>query len=1222
MERIGKVLKTLLKLVLWISGIWLALLLILQAVFSSPILTKTVNRYASEYIEGDISFGKASISMFRFFPSITLTLEDFSVTYPAERYDRQEKLGVQGHLMYHGCGETADTLASFNRFTVGINVPALLGGTIRIPYLRMDSPRIFAHSYADGSANWNIFRTTSADAEAESDKVNEETPADTLSPDQKTGTPGKPKISLGRIRFTNHPHIVYTDSRDTVFTMIDVSRIRLDGRITNGKASRNRLGLELDSMFVAGRIAKDTVAVALERLYVTEDNRSMNFDAKAKALAATRSFGRLRIPVSLNGNLSFLKDTVPAVRITDLNAEIASVPVMGNADLRFNDGVVGIDAKVDINGCSIDHILKEFIVNFLPEVSKIGTDARLHLHGECSGEYGNGRIPSFKVGLSIPESRISSTEIPDEALALKLNASAETDRRGRINLSIDEMTAAMSGLDMAVTGKAYDILCDDPTLEIDGFLKGCLDSLVRFVPDSSGISAGGALHAEIKGSARLSQLDIYKFSHADLTGTLKGDSIVFRSPTDTIDIRIDGADFRLGPETRTSRRDSTRTFRLIGVSGSMSLADVNYKDQLILHTEKLSVSAKNSVDEEKEQDTTKITPFRGAIKADILTVKDGAGTSISLNETNNVFRMFPKRDNPQIPKLALRSSNNRLTLNAGYNRIILTDASIKANAAMNTVERRERRKAFLDSLARIYPDIPRDSLFRHHRAQRQSKPVPEWMKDEDFRKRDLDLRLENTLAKYFREWDLDGNINVRTGIAMTPYLPLKNILRGLEVDFNNNEIKIDSLKVKAGQSEIEAEGALTGLKRALLGRGTLKLDLDIMSDRVNANQLISAYNAGKAFDPGSISGKVGQASNDEFLEMVTADTLNADSDFSLFVIPSNINAEISVDASDIRYSGLNISKATARLIMKERCVQITDTHAESNMGDIHFDGFYATRSKEDLKTGFSINFKDITAEKVISLMPAIDTLMPMLKSFKGQLNCEMAATSDIDTNMNLVLPSIDGILRISGDNLTMNDNEMFRTLAKKLMFKNKEQAKIEHMIVEGIIKNSIVEVFPFVTKIDRYTMAMSGVQNLDMSFRYHISVLKSPFLVRLGIDLHGDDFDNMKFKIGKAKYKSTNVPVFSAIIDHSRINLVKSIKGIFDIGVENTLNKGGFLSGIFDHKRSIGYVQAVDQKLEALSESEQKQLEDEAAAEEVSAQDDVDSVSEASHETTGEERNE
>ena len=110
---------------------------------------------------------------------------------------------------------------------------------------------------------------------------------------------------------------------------------------------------------------------------------------------------------------------------------------------------------------------------------------------------------------------------------------------------------------------------------------------------------------------------------------------------------------------------------------------------------------------------------------------------------------------------------------------------------MNTLERKAKMQAFRDSLARVYPDIPKDSLFRHMMKQRTAREVPEWMKEEDFRKSDINIKLDESLAKYFREWDLKGSIDVRTGIVMTPYFPLRNIIRGFECDFNNNEISKD-----------------------------------------------------------------------------------------------------------------------------------------------------------------------------------------------------------------------------------------------------------------------------------------------------------------------------------------------------------------------------------------------------------------------------------------------
>ena len=143
--------------------------------------------------------------------------------------------------------------------------------------------------------------------------------------------------------------------------------------------------------------------------------------------------------------------------------------------------------------------------------------------------------------------------------------------------------------------------------------------------------------------------------------------------------------------------------------------------------------------------------------------------------------------------------------------------------------------------------------------------------------------------------------------------------------------------------------------------------------------------------------------------------------------------------------------------------------------------------------------------------------------------------------------------------------------------------------LEGLISDSRLEVFPFVLTVDRYTLAMSGVQNLDTSFKYHVSVIDSPIPFRVGIDLSGN-FEDFRFRIGKAKYKSTDVPVFSSVIDQTRVNLRESIHDIFRQGVDNAIKENARMRIIEDYKKKISYRQVIDQQLDSLSAEEQAQL--------------------------------
>ena len=204
------------------------------------------------------------------------------------------------------------------------------------------------------------------------------------------------------------------------------------------------------------------------------------------------------------------------------------------------------------------------------------------------------------------------------------------------------------------------------------------------------------------------------------------------------------------------------------------------------------------------------------------------------------------------------------------------------------------------------------------------------------------------------------------------------------------------------------------------------------------------------------------------------------------------------------------------------------------------------------------------------------------------LDCEMAATTDLDTNMNFVTKSMNGIMKISGRDVVLEESPEFRKLAKLLMFKNKKMGKVSDMSVSGLISDNKLEVFPFVLKIDRYTLAMSGLQNFDQTFKYHVSVLKSPIPFRFGINIFGN-FDNWKYRIGKAQYKNTNVPVFTAQIDTLQMNLVSSIHNIFTKGVDLAVKQNVQMrSSIDSQKVAMGF--NPDAKLDSLDGGHRKML--------------------------------
>jgi hypothetical protein len=383
---------------------------------------------------------------------------------------------------------------------------------------------------------------------------------------------------------------------------------------------------------------------------------------------------------------------------------------------------------------------------------------------------------------------------------------------------------------------------------------------------------------------------------------------------------------------------------------------------------------------------------------------------------------------------------------------------------------------------------------------------------------------------------------------------------------------------------------LTGLKRALTSKrgGLLNLNLNLNSSVVDVNEILLAVNAGKQFVPPGENVALTGVDDKTYLNAVQSGAVvDTSARNTLLVLPANLNAKVAVQANTVRWSSLETSFLSTSLEMKERCLQATNTFAMTNMGEAFLEGFYSSRTKKDLKAGFDLMLSNITAEKVIELFPAVDSIMPMLKAFKGLLDCEMAATSSLDTDMNLILPSVTGIVKIDGKNLSLSESEDLDKLRKSLRFKDRDSSYIDAMSVRGIINNDQLEIFPFILDVDRYTVALSGIQQFDQKFKYHVAAIKSPVPFKFGVNLKGM-FSDWRWKLGKAKFKSTKIPLFDDQVDGVRVNLVNSIHNIFERGVEQAIKQNEQAQAAIESKKAAESYSA--DETEELTEAEKQEL--------------------------------
>jgi uncharacterized protein involved in outer membrane biogenesis len=176
-----------------ILGLWALVIIALQVLLNSKVITRVVDKVASEYIDGSIEFSRITASMFRSFPYFNVTIDSCSVTYPHDKFAAfDDSLGIDDFMMRQGRGAEADTLVHFDRFSAAIDYVSLFFGKYHIRQAELSRPKIFAHQYDSLNANWNIIKLAAKD-------------------DADTSSHPLPPITISHVRLSGRPLIVYTN---------------------------------------------------------------------------------------------------------------------------------------------------------------------------------------------------------------------------------------------------------------------------------------------------------------------------------------------------------------------------------------------------------------------------------------------------------------------------------------------------------------------------------------------------------------------------------------------------------------------------------------------------------------------------------------------------------------------------------------------------------------------------------------------------------------------------------------------------------------------------------------------------------------------------------------------------------------------------------------------------------------------------------------------------
>lgn len=1100
-----RIVRRTLKTVAWIVGILIVLVALALGlvvwILTPGKLTPIVERFANDMLDAEVKIGKVELTVWHTFPYASIDIEDLNVR----------------SMALDGCRDSlpsyADSLLSLGRLRAEINLAKIPLMQFDVQEILIDSPYVNLFSVNDSVNNFMIFPMTS-----------EET--DTTEPVMIV-----PDIVIRKFAITNNRGLRFTDLSSDMTATLNTDTVTL---------RYNQDDMFYSLLFCGGVYAR------MPHMYVDQT-----------------------VPFYFKGDINWNMRNPYKCTIRDFRAEVAEVPVSVNADFDMTDTLSVQQFDVVAGPVRYADLARQIPAEYLKGLERIRTDFEVSANLKLSKPFkvGKKRRPTFTAALKIPDCYIQPGKWGDYRIndfALDADFVYDGENVKNSTLTLNRFLLDGFGINLAVEGEARNVVRDP---SVSTRVEGSVDfgKVLKLIPREIPMRLSGNMSVNTDAKFKMSDLNGSEFHKIQVNGDIDFRNLRYTVPKDSMLVFARNACLRFGTDSKfTNKNNEIKDILMASVKVDTMVAGM---PGIWVAVTDASMGAGSLGKAADLLDTTTITPIGAQIKIgrlNMLSKSDSSRVRIRGFQSNGSIRRFGKSG--RLPLLEFGIGADLIAYSDRMTHLSLREGDIWLSANMKPFRRNRRVMARLDSLEKIYPGLSRDSLVKIYRKNLAARYADEKLSEEDY----IDLSIDNEFKKIFRRWNMRGSLKARRGLLFTPYFPLKNELRDVDMSFNTDRFDIRNITYCGGRSDISMSGAVTNIRSTLMGsrRRPLTIRFTLKSDTLDVNQLIAAAYKGSAFSLDTESTATFNLSNVEnesqMQDMVDNTAEEADTAVhNAIVIPKNVAIEFKLRNKYARYADLDLRDLRGDLNMNNGVLNLQNLSGKTVDGSLNLDLLYATANRHDIGVGMFLDLKDINVGRFLKLMPGLDTIMPMLKGVDGIINARLAATTKVDSLMNVVFPTTNAALHIDGKDLVLLDSETFRKVSKMLLFKNKNKNMIDSLSVEAAVYDSKIDVYPFILSIDRYRLGVVGTNDFDMNFNYHISVFKSPIpFLKFGINISGN-LDDISFGIGKAKLKENQVARTTLINDSTKVNLFTQMGNIFKQGAEAAIREN---SSMFSKK--------------------------------------------------------
>lgn len=347
-----------------------------------------------------------------------------------------------------------------------------------------------------------------------------------------------------------------------------------------------------------------------------------------------------------------------------------------------------------------------------------------------------------------------------------------------------------------------------------------------------------------------------------------------------------------------------------------------------------------------------------------------------------------------------------------------------------------------------------------------------------------------------------------------------------DIDFmvNNGELSLNKCSARLGNSDLNLEGSVLGIADYINQTGGLRGEMDLISNYLDINEIMD------------LTSGIGVKEED----IASAEGETVDKEANPFIVPRGIDFTFTIRSHKALYGNFDLNNLGGRLTVNDGKLILEEIGFTNEAAEMQLTAIYESPRRNHLFLGMDFHLLDVKFNDLIRMIPEVDTLVPMLKTFDGKGEFHITAQTNLNAKYEPKISTLRAAADIEGQNLYVKDTTSFSKITNFLKVSTNGEYRVDSLDVQLTVFRNEIDLYPFLITIGKYKAVASGRHTLDMNCDYHISVTDSPLAVRLGLDIKGP-MNDLSYKLAPCKYKNLYRPERRKDTDNMVLELKKMI---------------------------------------------------------------------------------